>query len=449
MSDPPDSYEMVPSAARLAPTLRDVGYDFKAAVADLIDNSIAAKATRIDIAGRFSGGDSWIRITDNGNGMTHNVLNEALRYGSHRERYEPDELGKFGLGLKTASHSQCRQLTVATKQDNNKPIEARIHDIDHFTETDRWEIKVLPPSEQSPLLSQPLEQYKSGTVVLWKKLDRMLDYKDPSGRWAEAGLRQRLEGLDQYLGMIFHRFISKEVYGRPELKIYVRKTQVEPWDPFCRTEPHTEKLISKTFKIPIRGRYGEAHFTPYVLPNSHMFSSREAYNRAGRNRWTASQGLWIYRADRLIQDGGWSNLVTNDEHTKYARAALEFFPNVDDAFGINIAKMRVTLPTSLRADLQGSVATLRRRANTLYRAGKKPKPSPGKTTPDKRPTRRPTPPPYTTTGIQEDAVTSLEATRIGKSLEQAAMNVGEEDPLEKIKRELHRIDERSSNALGW
>lgn len=434
-----DRHTVIPSPARLVETLRNVGYDFKAAIADLIDNSIAAKATRVDIAGRFKGGDPWIRIVDNGHGMSPDRLNEALRYGSNRE-YEPDELGKFGLGLKTATHSQCRKLIVATKQKQSRQIEARIHDLDHLIESDRWEITTIPPSEQSPLLTEPLKGYESGTVILWRDLDRMLDYKDPSGKWAEMGLKQRMEELDNYLGMIFHRFLSnKEIYDWPGMEIFIGKTRVEPWDPFCRAEQYTEQLDSQDLDIYFQNQRGRVYFTPYILPNMHRFSDRKAHTRAGRGRWTSSQGLWIYRANRLIQDGGWSRIRTNDEHTKYARAALEFFPDVDDAFGINISKMQVSLPDGLRTDLKKPITILCKRAKDLYNAG-------GKTIPKRKHITsrkgqsylKPQPP---------TPITSI--SHIGQSIEQAANNIGEDEVLDRIKQELHKIDKDVINALGW
>lgn len=442
MSNSQSRHTVIPSPARLVETLRNVGYDFKAAIADLIDNSIAAKATRIDITGRFKGGTPWIRIVDNGFGMSSDTLNEALRYGSNRD-YQPDELGKFGLGLKTATHSQCRQLIVATKQSASDHIEARVHDLDHLIKTDKWEITSIPPSEQPPLLTEPLRRYKSGTVILWQELDRMLDYKDPSGRWAEMGLKQRMDDLHEYLGMIFHRFLSKdEIYAWPGMDIYVGRTKVEPWDPFCRIEQHTEQLDSQDFDIIFGTRRGKAYYVPYVLPNIHKFSDRRAHNIAGRNRWTSSQGLWIYRANRLIQDGGWSRIRNADEHTKYARASLEFFPDVDDAFGINIAKMQVSLPASLREDLKQPITLLCKRAKDLYNAGKKGLPGPKRHVARKRrkshqPTR------------EIEHSTDNDMSSIGKSIEQAATNIGEDKALDRIKRELHRIDGRKANALGW
>lgn len=440
----PDRHEVIPSAARLATTLRDVGHDFKAAVADLIDNSISAGATRVNITYRFKDGDPYIRISDNGHGMAPDTLNEALRYGSHREQYELHELGKFGLGLKTASHSQCRQLIVATKQSKAGPVEARIHDLDHMIENDKWEIEAIPPSEQSSLIIQPLKAQTSGTVVVWKRLDRMLDYKDPSGRWAEAKLLKQMEELDQYLGMVFHRFLANEIYGRPKLEIYIRKTQVEPWDPFCRDEDDTKILESITFDISTGESNGQVYYTPYILPNRDRFSTTQIYNRAGRNRWSESQGLWIYRADRLIQDGGWSRLRTNDEKTKYARASLEFFPNLDEAFGINIAKMRVTLPGLLREKLEGPITKLLRISKEYYKEGKnKIKLN---TTPTKPPKSAVNPPKTPSKGA---TLTDLNLKKIGKYIEKAATNIGEEESLDRIKQELRRIDTGVYNALEW
>lgn len=444
MTSQPDTYEVVPSAARLATTLRDVGYDFKAAIADLVDNSIAAKATRVDITPRFSEGDSWIRISDNGKGMSSGTLNEALRYGSQRERYEPNELGKFGLGLKTASHSQCLRLTVATKQYGSQQIEAREHNLDHFIETDRWEIKAIPSDQQTRLLTQPLQQLRSGTVVLWQNLDRLLSYKDPSGRWAKKGFLRRVEELDQYLGMVFHRFLAGEIFGSPKLRIYIGKSEVELWDPFCRDEPHTEELLTEEFDVLLDNRRGKAVFTPFVLPNIHKFSTRDAHKRAGRGRWTASQGLWIYRADRLIQDGGWSNLRTADEHTKYVRAALDFYPDMDDAFGINIAKMRVSLPRDLRGGLKGPITRVTKRAKELYKAGDKPTPT-AQPSKKRRQSSR-----ITGRGTgSANTKTSGMILRISQSLRRSASNVGETEALDKIKRELKHIDKESADALGW
>ncbi len=177
---------VLPSASRLVHSLRDLGYGFPQAVADIIDNSVAAGATAISVDLRFDGPDSWLRIADNGSGMDGDGLTEAMRYGA-KQSYEEDALGKFGLGLKTASLSQCRQLSVASRKSERSRIEVRKLDLDHVLESDRWEIFALDPGRCDERLVEPLGQ-GTGTVILWQSLDRVLGYKIPSGKRARSAV---------------------------------------------------------------------------------------------------------------------------------------------------------------------------------------------------------------------------------------------------------------------
>ena len=181
--------QLIPSARRLVQSLRDIGYDLPSAVADIIDNSIAAEATEVRVDLSFEGSDSWVSIADNGTGMTVGDLIEAMRYGTERD-YSESELGKFGLGLKTASMSQCRRLTVATRSDpRRRAIELRQWDLDHIERVDRWEILRVAPAQAKAELLEPLRLHP-GTVVLWEHLDRVLKYKIPEGQWAPGRFRQ-------------------------------------------------------------------------------------------------------------------------------------------------------------------------------------------------------------------------------------------------------------------
>src|SRR5581483_5060272 len=150
-------HELVPSARRLINSLRDLGYDFAQAVADLVDNSIEAGASRVNIDVEFEGDDSWVRITDDGKGMSPEELREAMRYGAERE-YHDDDLGKFGLGLKTASMSQCQRLSVATRWNRDRAdITAYAWDLDHIEKTNRWEILPIERNGLGPAISEPLK----------------------------------------------------------------------------------------------------------------------------------------------------------------------------------------------------------------------------------------------------------------------------------------------------
>lgn len=451
--------ENLPSAARLATALRDVGYDFAGAVADLIDNSLAAGATRVEITARFNHGDSWIRIADNGTGMDAATVNEALRFGSRRD-YELDDLGKFGLGLKTASLSQCRRVLVASRTSPKiARMEARALDLDLMQQHDTWEIDVLSAGQRPTELTEPLDD-GPGTVVLWENLDRLLPYKRRDGERARKGLLTRLEDLDQYLGMVFHRFISGEVPRRRRLTITINGTTVDPWDPFARDESETEALQVAEFDVIHDGNVGVVTFQPFVLPNKHQFSTPAAHERYGRGRWNQSQGIWVYRANRLIQDGGWRYLRTADEHTKYARAALDFSPDLDDAFGINIAKMRVNLPSSLKDDLRAPVEALVRRAKQRYADGTRDRPPPAPPTPPgsggaggSGGNGQPPPGPGSKPGGGSSSSSSSPppppVTRIGDTLERAATEVGEDRALKRIRKKVRQIDPGAADAIGW
>jgi len=359
---------IVPSASRTVASLRDIGYDTPRAVADLVDNSVAAGATRVDVTLTFDGSNSWIRIADNGEGMDAATLLEAMRYGSERD-YEKDDLGKFGFGLKTASTSQCRRVTVASRRSTQRArMEIRCLDLDHIARTNEWEVLVLENTDRPSQVTEPLRDH-TGTVVLWQDLDRILSYKDPWGEWARKRLLQLAEEVDIHLGMVFHRFLSGEAPGG-KLGITVNGRKVELWDPFCRGERGTEELPAKDLLVPGDEGVGIVRVRPYVLPRQSEFSSDAAWRRAsGPDNWNRQQGFYIYRAYRMIQSGGWSRMRTPDEHTKLARVALDFFPDLDTVFGINIAKAYVTLPPELREQLEPLVSQVTRRADQRYRSG--------------------------------------------------------------------------------
>jgi len=337
--------ELIPSAARLLNTMRDLGYEFTNAVADIVDNSISADASLVEVTIEADGPDSWVRIADNGAGMPAAVISEAMRLGSGGRDYRVDELGKFGLGLKTASLSQARLITVASRSNpTRRIIDVRVLDLDDVLRTDRWEIVHPAPEDRPAAVVAPLQD-GPGTVVLWGRLDRILNVTDPYGTRAESVLGKYAERLDQHLGMVFERFLSgtAERCRTTPLTITVNGRRVEPWDPFCLKE-RTEYLPEHTLRV--AGRH--VRYRPYVVPPQREFSSDDAWKRAsGPNQWNRQQGLYIYRADRLIQSGGWSWLRGTEEHVKLARAALEFWPALDEQFEINISKMRVKIPEEL------------------------------------------------------------------------------------------------------
>jgi hypothetical protein len=455
--------EVIPSARRLIRSLRDVGYDFKHAVADLVDNSIAAGATSVAINMQFDGKESFLRIADNGVGMKGTTLTEAMRFGTERE-YEADELGKFGLGLKTASLSQCSRLTVASRIDRSaKRIEARQWDLGYVERSNRWEIIDIPAAERSDVLIQPLRD-ATGTVVLWELMDRVLGYKVPWGDRARNSFLRLADELDQHLGMVFHRFLSGEAKRRKKLKITLNDTTVEAWNPFAKDEKGTISLPPKELVINGDGGPGIVAYTPYILPAQDQFSSLKAFNRyAGPGRWNYQQGFYIYRADRMIQSGGWSYLRTSDEHTKLARVALDFWPDLDSAFDLNVAKARVNLPVELRSQLQPYVEQLVKEARRVYSL---PSQRPPGIADDTRPYRAARA--GTSTAVYENrprshsegqytasasntgpTPPSPELARIGRAIDQAASNAGEDAALKQIRKALQLHNPDIATEIGW
>ena len=197
-----EAIEITPSAARLTASLRDIGYSFVTALADIVDNSVTAGASRVEIAIRFHGRDSFVVISDNGSGMGPSALNEALRFGTRRS-YRPGDLGRFGLGLKTASLSQARRLMVISRASRkNRRLHCRVLDIDRVERTDRWEVLAHSPNELAPELVESLRN-GPGTIVVWDRLDRVLDYADPGGAWAKRHLERLAAEASDYLAMVF------------------------------------------------------------------------------------------------------------------------------------------------------------------------------------------------------------------------------------------------------
>lgn len=360
--------EIVPSAPRLMGSLRDIGYDLTTAIADVLDNSVDAGAERIDIELTHAGPASSVRITDDGVGMTERALDEAMRYGTRRG-YTGDELGRFGLGLKTASLSQCRALTVASRTTRRGRIAVRRWDLDRVAATDSWTLERLTKRSAPPDAVQPLDR-GPGTVVLWQKLDRVDAFSDPSSAWAAAALERDAEALREHLGIIFHRFLDGSASG-PPLAVSVNGIEVEAWDPFSREEAETEELPAQALAYESRSGMDKAvQVRPFILPTRTQYSSAESHDRAsGPKRWNRQQGLYIYRNDRMIQAGGWNRLRTMDEHSKLARVAIDLPDGAEDDWRLNVSKMAVGIPVDLRPELRTLIGSVVARAQDRYRAG--------------------------------------------------------------------------------
>ena len=428
---------VTPSAARLTDSLRDIGYDFSTAVADLVDNSVAAGAERVEILIEFDGTDSRVFIADDGEGMNEGGLIEALRYGSRRE-YGRGDLGRYGLGLKTASLSQCRSVTVATRSSEKiARTFVRTLDLDLIAETDQW--LILTP-ERDAVTSRAREWLAAapGTVVVWQKLDRVLPERRPDGGWARRRLDAVAARTREHLSLVFHRFLEG-ADGR-RLVIMINGEKIDPWNPFAPGKPGRAELPPQRFEVTVGEVSGEVWLRRYVLPSRNQFSDPDAFERlSGPLNWNRQQGLYVYRAGRLVQWGGWNGLRGIDEHTKLARAALEFDTDLDAVFNINVAKIRVTLPPQLRQMLERPVNELCSRADEAYRTAARHR---AVATGDSSGSAGPAP----WTGPPQPVPPA--GTEAGLALRSAAMRVGEYSAFQRIVAALREVAPDVAETLG-
>ncbi|HPE79765.1 MAG: ATP-binding protein [Chromatiaceae bacterium] len=362
------SHERPPNPARTMQIFANIGHSLKVAVADLVDNSIAAGATEVKIffPEPDGVGGRHLVIADNGRGMDKNTLLEAMTIGSERE-YESFELGKFGVGMKAASFSQARVLTVSSKS-RESDVEVFRWDRNLVQQTNTWNL-VQPELEnwEAEYLLDQLGDKKSGTAVLWSEMNSPLAVRRARGSSDATPFGRELEELAIHLEMVFHRFLEGEARGYPKLTILLNKNKLTPWDPFLTS--HDKTLSLDGFSVPLMSEEGkEFHVSvkPYVLPAKTDLSD-EQHQRAGhRNQWNKMQGLYVYRGDRLIHAGDWCGIWQLDEHMKLSRVAVEFDPALDEAFDINVAKMEVKLPTALGAELKTRLKAARKQARNVY-----------------------------------------------------------------------------------
>ncbi len=359
--------ELIPSAKRLIRSLRDIGYEFVDAVADIVDNSVEAQATVVSINLKFEGEDSYLTIADNGTGMASKEIQEALRFGSNRTYGDSDDLGRYGLGLKTASLSQCERLTVSARRGAERArINSYCWDLDHIEKTNRWEILKIDREALKEEVWNHLHE-TTGTVVTWERLGRLLGYKYPSGEHARKQAESMAESLKIHLGMVFHRFLSGEIYGK-RIAIYINSERVVPWDPYSRGEKHTQEIAPIYIPLAYKEGTHRIKIQPYILPPQSLYSSTKAHiNASGPGKWNKQEGLYIYRSNRIIQAGGWSSLRTSDEHTKLARIAVYIPSQLDELFQVNVAKKHLSLPRELRATLLKELQPIITRAQEVYR----------------------------------------------------------------------------------
>lgn len=355
-SVPAESVE--PDPRQMVESLRDFGYTLPSALADLIDNSLSARAKHIEViidGGRGPNGP-FVAVLDDGTGMGTKTLVEAMRMGTRgplAERPETD-LGRFGLGLKTASLSQGRCLTVVTRTSKDRVPVARRWDIAHIQKTGQWQL-LENPTPIAKHFVRKLESMRSGTGVIIEDLDRATFLRvNPEQK--DEHLGQALQSVREHLGMVFHRFIEGGT------AITLGATALQPWDPFLR---------GKSTKLPEESLDFGGHrisVVPFVLPHHSKLTDDEHARAAGPRGWNEHQGFYIYRCRRLIVPGTWLNLaLRKEEHLKLARICVDLPNSLDTEWQLNVMKSHVAAPAILRDDFKRIAGDVRRQASAVYR----------------------------------------------------------------------------------
>lgn len=356
-----ETYDLVPpEPGAMIESLRAFGYSLEAAIADLVDNSITAGSKNVWLKFDWNGEKSTISIKDDGCGMNEETLINSLRAGSKNPLEERDihDLGRFGLGLKTASFSQCRKLTVGSKKDKEM-VFVRSWDLDYVNKCSEWRLLNVDKYYSEGLFSS-LEDTRSGTVVLWEQIDRVVKGSDIDNPKHQNMFYENIDSVKSHLEMVFHRYLE----STGNFKIYINGRALKPWDPFLRNHPSTQQLPKEPLYI-----YGKKVVVqPYILPHRSKMDNETYELAAGPRGWNARQGFYIYRNNRLIVAGDWLGMgFKKEDHTKLARISVDIPNSLDDEWKIDVKKSTAKPPAQLRDDFKRLARLTIERAISVYR----------------------------------------------------------------------------------
>ncbi|MFT4954898.1 MAG: hypothetical protein ACI8U3_001272 [Brevundimonas sp.] len=367
---PGDDLRNLPDPSRLIYGLRDTGYDFNTAAADIIDNAIAANATEVNVQVELQqDGRKFVYFGDNGDGMDADGLFSAMRYGAPK-RASAKSLGKFGLGLKTASSSICLRYGLLSRSTPGAPLGKLEWDLEHVEDINDWKMLQEPVTAMEQHWYDELCGEDSGTLVVWSKCDRLLsrDYLDAGGAQERRAVRNRIDRLKEHLALVFHRYLEPADTTYPTVKITVNGEQVAPWNPFFPEK--AEQVLpdhARILKIQLEdGSVHEARMNAWILPHSKDLSKEENEQKARIS--SRAQGFYIHREGRIIHNGGWLGVFRSDDpHYSLLRVEFDFDHQLDDAFKIDVKKSRILFDPALEESLRKTLTPFWNEADSRYR----------------------------------------------------------------------------------
>ncbi|MEQ8588596.1 MAG: ATP-binding protein [Thalassobaculaceae bacterium] len=321
-------------------------YNLAAALADLIDNSINAGAGTISLRCVRGDGDPEVKISDDGHGMSAETLRDAMRPATRdpREERAPDDLGRFGWGMKTASFSQCLVLTVISS--DGKGLTGARWDLENL---DGWRMEVLSEDTCRELCSPSLTQ-GTGTEVIWSRCDRLSE----DGTVSQDEFNRMVAGAREQLALVFHRFIDGSD-GARRINISFNGTPLDRFDPFMRSHSATQSLDEEI--LPIR-EGGVIRVRPYILPHFGKVAAADHNRLQGSQGMIRNQGFYVYRANRLIIHGTWFRLIRHGELSQLVRISVDIPNSLDREWKITVDKSDAQPPQFLRERLRAVVQKL-------------------------------------------------------------------------------------------
>ncbi len=358
-----------PDPARLIHGLRDTGYDFYTAAADIIDNSIAADAENINIDIQLmADGRKFVYFGDDGHGMDEKGLHNAMRYGAEI-REDLASLGKFGLGLKTASSSICLKYSIISRNDSSAPLKKLTWDLEHVSDVNHWEMLREPISGDEEEIFHELCG-EIGTLVVWARCDRLLSksYQEPGGSKEKSAITYRINRLKNHCSLIFHKFLNHDEDKYQNINITVNGNTVSHWNPFYPQRAE-QMLPPKETKLEIEvedGSVHEATLKAWILPHAKDMTTEE--NKEFAKISSRGQGFYIHREGRIIHSGGYLGLWRSDDpHWSLFRIEFDFDHNLDDAFRVDVKKSNILLDPALEEALKERLGPAYKEADNRYR----------------------------------------------------------------------------------
>jgi hypothetical protein len=349
--------EAAPHAAMLIESMRDIGYSLETALADIIDNSITAKATAVRLLADTTSGEPSLAILDNGDGMSEDELLAAMRPGSRNplDTRDKDDLGRFGLGLKTASFSQCRKLTVASRKGG--VLSCARWNLDEVAQSNRWLVEFLDDTSALPWID---ELGATGTLVIWESLDRLVE---GDGADARSAFVARIDYAAEHLELVFHRFLAGE-RGLTKITLSLNGRKLSAFDPF-----HSSHLATQAGPVEkIRSGGQEVEVQTFTLPHHKKVLPSDWDRYAGKAGYLKNQGFYVYRGKRLIIHGTWFGLARQKELTKLARVRIDMPNGMDADWKIDVKKASAQPPYHVRERLRRIIETIGATSRRVYTA---------------------------------------------------------------------------------